>query len=228
MARSGHKAKLIAELVATWCESPLLALGFHKRGALLFWRRREGLTHFVEYMPRRGGTAEESAFTVAFGVQVDLLSTHYGSPPLRQADSAHWHQRIGFMLPVDNDFWWDVTRTSIPEIGAEQVALLGAVIEPTLAPVKTVSDFAALCRKPGFVPTPLSIRFLNAAIIERANGDGAQAEEDARLAMKAAQGQPSQRTVTQELEKLGYVPAGTLSKTSETPVPYVVVDLGDS
>jgi len=51
----------------------------------------------------------------------------------------HWTERLGFLLPVNDDVWWEVSVESASEVGNLHAHLFKDVINPTLESRATVS-----------------------------------------------------------------------------------------
>lgn len=80
----------------------LRPIGFRKKGAH-FTKAEADVVHLVSLQSSSSSTAEAVRVTVNLGVWVSALEAD-AKPDIW---SAHWRERLGFLMPENRDVWWN-------------------------------------------------------------------------------------------------------------------------
>jgi hypothetical protein len=103
--------------------TPLLkGYGYRRRGQN-FYIRRDGNWGVINFQKSQGSTKDKVTFTVNLGIYSEVLARFYykwreGTPPTESA--CHWRERVGFLLPENQDHWWVIDETTLlPSLAKE-------------------------------------------------------------------------------------------------------------
>lgn len=128
----------------------LLASRQFKKKALVFSRAFPDVVQFVTLQSSTSSTATELKLTVNLGVLIPSLN-EAGRP--RDVWSSHWNQRLGALLPMPSDRWWQISSDQEASVAAgEIVAGLRDFGLPILDELTTKAALVALWqsgRSPG-------------------------------------------------------------------------------
>lgn len=83
----------------------LAPLGFRRKGQV-FFRQLDEVAHIVSLQSSTSSTASVLKMTVNLGVWVSSLAEDGSKPDLW---SAHWRERLGYLMPQRIDYWWEVS-----------------------------------------------------------------------------------------------------------------------
>ena len=112
MSSEAHK-KQIGLAVA----SALVPLGFRRKG-LVFTRQLGEVTHLLSLQSSTSSTASLLKLTVNLGVWVSSLAEPGSKPNLW---SAHWRERLGFLMPQRIDYWWEISSDQDAERATREI-----------------------------------------------------------------------------------------------------------
>lgn len=112
MSSEAHK-KQIGSAVA----GAIVPLGFRRRG-LVFTRQLGEVTHIVSLQSSTSSTALLLKLTVNLGVWVSSLAEVGSKPDLW---SAHWRERLGFLMPQRIDYWWEISSDQDAERATTEI-----------------------------------------------------------------------------------------------------------
>jgi hypothetical protein len=112
MSSEAHK-KQIGLAVAT----ALKPLGFRRKGQV-FTRQLGEVTHILSLQSSTSSTASLLKITVNLGVWVSSLAEDGSKPALW---SAHWCERLGFLMPQRIDYWWEISSDHDAEFATRQI-----------------------------------------------------------------------------------------------------------
>lgn len=144
MAATEYKKVILEALAGT-----LVPAGFRKTGSV-FKRSRKDIVHLLSLQSSNESTASLLRVTANLAIWTGVLSDERTKPDV---SASQWRQRIGFLLPVHQDYWW-IARS---EIEARDVAseICDAVMKyglPALDGISSTADLATLWesnRSPG-------------------------------------------------------------------------------
>ena len=97
--------------------SALLPLGFRRKG-LVFTRQLGEVTHILSLQSSTSSTASVLKLTVNLGVWVSSLAQAGSKPDLW---SAHWQERLGFLMPQRIDYWWEISSDRDAERATREI-----------------------------------------------------------------------------------------------------------
>ena len=87
--------------------------GFRRRGQT-FYRRTDGNWGLINLQKSTSSTRHLVRFTINVGIFSERIGSPYrapsGGPP--SIWICHYHERIGFLLPVRQDHWWSIGPTT--------------------------------------------------------------------------------------------------------------------
>lgn len=114
-------------------------LGYTRRGARFVQRFAESDGE-VWYQKSRTSIEGVVRFTVNLSITLLPLlpPISLGSVRRRHAED-HWTERLGFLLPENDDVWWEVDPCSVVEIGSFHADLFARVVHPTLVERQSVA-----------------------------------------------------------------------------------------
>jgi len=115
----------------------LRATGFRKNGSH-FTRDIADVVHLVTVQSSVGSTADAVRMTVNLGVWVPALEGD-AKPDIW---SAHWRERLGFLMPEKRDVWWDAASDDEARVVAHRIA--GAVRDFGLPALSGLANRRAL------------------------------------------------------------------------------------
>ena len=122
----------------------LKSLGFVKKGDTYYLSNQESWQLINIQRSQQKSLDGNIRFTINIGIcSKSIWKFLEGSTDvLPNIDECHWRKRIGFLLPIKEDYWWKVdNNTSVEELLVE----LQDVIDHHVAPVITkYSDDASL------------------------------------------------------------------------------------
>jgi len=95
----------------------LRAAGFRKKGTH-FARDIADVVHLVTLQSSVGSTADAVRVTVNLGVWVPALE----GDAIPDIWSAHWRERLGFVMPDKRDVWWDAASEGEARVVADRIA----------------------------------------------------------------------------------------------------------
>jgi hypothetical protein len=114
----------------------LKLLGYAKSGST-FRLHNAGTISIISLQSSTSSTSAMAKVTVNFGVHVLVLQDPQQRNPFSW--SAHWHQRIGHLMPQKDDIWWSIrTMEESRAVAAEIVRCVEQFGLPALAQVSTV------------------------------------------------------------------------------------------
>jgi hypothetical protein len=127
--------------------------GFAKSGRT--WRRRrDACVHLVNVQANKWNSAAEGSFTVNLAVYFPVLAEIVGTFPVRQTPAemdCQLRERIGFLMPGANDFWWEVRPGSpMLQIADEVVSAVKTLGLPWLEAHATLEAVLASAGTPGY------------------------------------------------------------------------------
>ena len=107
----------------------LKAAGFRRQGNHLH-RTVDGIIHVVNFQANRWGTATSGSFTVNLAVTSPFLYATWTGVPLPSNPASAvfpWASRLGYLMPVHRDYWWNVDgKTNVDHLSREAA---GAILE---------------------------------------------------------------------------------------------------
>jgi hypothetical protein len=130
VALSAFSKNGLADLVRRDVRPFVSPLGFVQKG-MLFWREVNDVWQLVGFQKSVNSNRDETSFTVNLSVSSKRIRQFGGQPEKPHPDEYHWNQRLGFLMPQNDDVWWTVSATST-EVMAEVVRLLGQYGLPEL------------------------------------------------------------------------------------------------
>jgi hypothetical protein len=92
--------------------------GFRRRGNSFCRRGEDGNYEILEVQKSSDSTPEKIVFTINLGTFLARLGHYF---PARQDPPSiadcHWRERLGFVLPGDEDRWWSIEQSAdVPEL----------------------------------------------------------------------------------------------------------------
>lgn len=89
----------------------------------------------IDFQKSRDSSANEITFTINLGVSSTELRK-FDEKDISQKPSvweAHWRKRIGFLLPVNDDYWWPLNENvDLEKLASEIIAALDKFAIPEL------------------------------------------------------------------------------------------------
>ena len=144
MPATEYKKAILAALAAT-----LGPAGFRKGGSV-FKRDRKDVVHLLSLQSSTESTADSLRVTVNLAIWVEALADERTKPDVA---ASQWRQRIGFLLPVHQDYWWIARSDAEARSVASEIC--DAVVKhglPALDALSSTADLAVLwesTRSPG-------------------------------------------------------------------------------
>ena len=126
------------QIVAAAVHDLLAPREFKKKG-LVFSRTLSDVVHFIALQSSGSSTAEELQLTVNLGVLVPSLCEAW-SP--HDVWSSHWQQRLGFLLPMPSDRWWQIRSEREASVAAAEI--VAGLLDYGLPKLDTLPTKAAL------------------------------------------------------------------------------------
>lgn len=96
----------------------LRPVGFRKTGAR-FNRTLKDVVHLISTQSSTGSTAASLRVTVNLGISISSLVDKGDKPDVW---SAHWRERLGFLMPGHHDRWWEVSSDREAAAAALEIA----------------------------------------------------------------------------------------------------------
>jgi hypothetical protein len=128
----------------------LKARGYAKSGSTFRFHNADTI-FIISLQSSTSSTSAMAKVTVNLGVHIPVLQDPQQKNP--SSWSAHWHERIGHLLPEKDDVWWSIrTVDESRSVAAEIVRCVEQFGLPALAQVSTVSAIQRLWesgRSPG-------------------------------------------------------------------------------
>lgn len=94
----------------------------------------------VWYQRSRSSGENAVKFTVNLSITLlPLLGPGLLGSLRRTGAEPHWTERLGFLLPVQDDFWWEVDAGSAPVVAQLHAHLFADVVHPALLERSSVS-----------------------------------------------------------------------------------------
>lgn len=122
------KAKeIIDEIIRTGLGPVLKAEGFRKAARTFRHTDTSDATKIVNIQASQWGTAEDGQFTINLGVYFPVVAVLHDIYPERDSPRACdclVQERIGSLMPIGQDFWWQVTSTSNIEQLADEIVFV--------------------------------------------------------------------------------------------------------
>src|SRR4051812_4483671 len=115
--------KLVDEILKNGLTPHLKALGYKKVGRT-FYQQDDELIRVVNVQLSRGNTTHDAKFTINLGVFFPLVREAFDKTPLDDLPKEYdctLRERIGMLMPQDNDHWWEVTPNSNIAVIAKEV-----------------------------------------------------------------------------------------------------------
>jgi len=88
--------------------------GFNKNGQTFFYKNNDGNVGVIDFQKARSSDASSTLFTINLGVYTNALklfdSFDINSKP--SVSDCHWRKRVGFLMPVNQDYWWEINENS--------------------------------------------------------------------------------------------------------------------
>jgi len=121
----------------------LRPMGFHKSGSR-FHRGLNDVIHLVTVQSSVSSTAHLLRITVNLGIWLPALADEGDKPNVW---SAHWRERIGFLMPERADRWWEASSESEATAAALEICwAMRTFALTTLDTLSTADALAALWR----------------------------------------------------------------------------------
>jgi hypothetical protein len=137
-------ANSLLEPVFVAMTAALKPLGFAKSGSTFRLRNADTIA-IISLQSSTSSTLALAKVTVNLGVHVPALQDTQRPEDNPSAWSAHWHQRIGHLLPDNSDVWWSIRTVDEGRVvAAEVVRCVEQVGLPAIAQVSTVADLQQL------------------------------------------------------------------------------------
>jgi hypothetical protein len=95
----------------------LTAAGFRKSG-FVFSRPKEDVVHLVSLQSSQSSTSDTLRVTVNLAVWAPTLSD---GPEKPDVSASHWRERLGFLMPVRSDRWWEASSDHSASIVAAEI-----------------------------------------------------------------------------------------------------------
>jgi hypothetical protein len=134
-----YKEKVLAAM-----KDSLIPLGFKKKGSH-FLRQTNDLIHLVSLQASASSTTSILKVTVNLGIWVSSLEAAGKKPDIW---SCHWQQRLGHLMPINNDYWWKIASDREAELAAHEI---GAALKeygiPSLNKIMNITDLIQLWEK---------------------------------------------------------------------------------
>ena len=112
--------------------------GYVKSGSTFRLRSPE-IVSIVSMQSSTSSTSALAKVTINLGIHVLALQDPQRPEKNPSTSSAHWHQRIGQLMPEKNDVWWSIhTIDEAGSVAAEVVRRVEQFGLPALAQVSTV------------------------------------------------------------------------------------------
>lgn len=141
-------ANKYANLVQTGMEHVLAPLGYHRRRKSTFVAQKADVLHIINFQKSDKSTREVLIFTINLGVFSLFLARREGEPVTEDVWSCHWRERIGFLLPENDDKWWMVDNPTDAETTAKKIGeLLLASVIPTLEQLDSTDKLVGLWKQ---------------------------------------------------------------------------------
>jgi hypothetical protein len=117
MSALEYKRSILAAMQGT-----LAASGFRRSGAVS--RRALGdVVQLVELQSSTRSSVERLVVTLNLAVVSTALQAQGGDPaPTPSVASAHWRERIGHLLPIHRDYWWEIAQPNEAQGAAKEIA----------------------------------------------------------------------------------------------------------
>jgi len=120
----------------------LKSYGYRKTGAT-FRRALDDVDHLINFQKSASSSSAEIRATVNIGIWVrSLAPIRAGVPDKASLWSAHWHRRLGELMPGSTDRWW--TATSDAEASAIGQDIAQALIQYGLPALEKLADARAV------------------------------------------------------------------------------------
>ena len=102
------------------------SVGFNKYGDTFYVNkfRNWGLINFQK---SRSSTSLATLFTINLGISSNILRQNDGIDLSKKPIiwDCHWRKRIGFILEVKQDYWWELTdRTDLDKLSSDVIGML--------------------------------------------------------------------------------------------------------
>jgi hypothetical protein len=89
-------------------------LGAARRRGQTFFRREDGNWGLINLQKSTSSTRQLIRFTVNVGIFSERIGSAYrapsGGPPRERL--CHYRERIGYLLPVRQDYWWTIDASA--------------------------------------------------------------------------------------------------------------------
>src|SRR4051812_28773507 len=87
----------------------LSAYGFTKKGDTFFSAKNENWA-LIDFQKSRSSSPDKIVFTITIGI-CSVALRRFANEDLSvnpKIEDCHWKKRIGMLLPINNDFWFQI------------------------------------------------------------------------------------------------------------------------
>ena len=139
-------AKDYEEKILTSMLSVLYPFGYSKQRALFVKQLSDDVVQMIQLQKSQASTKEHLRVTVNVGVLSLPLAKRLGYHEQKpQIPLCHWRVRLGHLMPMKQDRWWEVKESSdAEEVGREIADLLTNYAIPSVEEVNTTEKLRSL------------------------------------------------------------------------------------
>jgi len=159
--------QLIDEVVSLGISPILREHGYKKLRRHFFRETSEGTLHLV-VQASQFNAPDRARFTINLWSYLPAIAAQNGEVLISEPQKQRGHAgiRIGHLLPIQEDFWWDVASSSeVRSVAVDVEQAIRAYALPyliSISDIEGIAKFSGYIPKIGQVPTPSSksARFL--------------------------------------------------------------------
>lgn len=182
----------------------LKPIGFKKTGEIFYYYRNNNIG-LINFQRSKNSSSDVILFTINIGVYSSSLHL-FDRPGINSKpvmSDCHWRQRLGFLLPEKQDYWWQIDyNTSLPDLMTEITNLLISVAIPEIE--KHISDESLIEYWMNGVSSGLTEQQMYLYLIGLLKVNNSIALQEKVEELKAlSRGKPFQQNVNEYLKQLG-------------------------
>ncbi len=94
-----------------------------KKSNNTFYLNKENNWGIIDFQTSKDSTAFEKIFTINLGISSTTIREYLEDEVKKKPSTwdAHWHMRIGNLLPIKNDYWWKINTITNVEVLANEI-----------------------------------------------------------------------------------------------------------
>jgi hypothetical protein len=186
----------------------LLSQDYRQRGKR-FYRATDDGWLIIDVQRSSTNDRNNRRFTINLGAaskRLDYAQSRTSQRGLRSMEDCHWRTRIGYVMPLNEDHWWELTRdTAVEGISNDVVRVMEKWGLPALDSVTTDEQLRDIWLRKGSPGLTDVQRLFNLLVLVAELGPPDKLDEVAASLASATRGKPSEHDANAAIAR--YAPA---------------------